>query len=193
MKRSIITTLLALTALLQVQAQTNLTGRIYANSNIMADEMNKIVALVDQKIDSVRQAKLAEFEKTKKRKPNTKEKAEIEADLKKAKEATMAIKNGVKTAISVEFKDTRNLVMTAKISVDDNALKLAGVPWVKRKAMKAALAVMPTTQKATYRQQGNLIICEDPDEPDTLRLSADGKYIYGTFDKKQKFRLSRTK
>ena len=193
MKRSIITTLLALTALLQVQAQTNLTGCIYANSNIMADEMNKIVALVDQKIDSVRQAKLAEFEKTKKRKPNTKEKAEIEADLKKAKEATMAIKNGVKTAISVEFKDTRNLVMTAKISVDDNALKLAGVPWVKRKAMKAALAVMPTTQKATYRQQGNLIICEDPDEPDTLRLSADGKYIYGTFDKKQKFRLSRTK
>lgn len=193
MKRSIITTLLALTALLQVQAQTNLTGRIYANSNIMADEMNKIVALVDQKIDSVRLAKLAEFEKTKKRKPNTKEKAEIEADLKKAKEATMAMKNGVKTAISVEFKDTRNLVMTAKISVDDNALKLAGVPWVKRKAMKAALAVMPTTQKSTYRQQGNLIICEDPDEPDTLRLSADGKYIYGTFDKKQKFRLSRTK
>ncbi|MBR3514310.1 MAG: hypothetical protein IKO12_07825 [Bacteroidaceae bacterium] len=193
MKRSIITTLLALTALLQVQAQTNLTGRIYANSNIMADEMNKIVALVDQKIDSVRLAKLAEFEKTKKRKPNAKEKAEIEADLKKAKEATMAMKNGVKTAISVEFKDTRNLVMTAKISVDDNALKLAGVPWVKRKAMKAALAVMPTTQKATYKQQGNLIICEDPDEPDTLRLSADGKYIYGTFDKKQKFRLSRTK
>lgn len=193
MKRSIITTLLALTALLQVQAQTNLTGRIYANSNIMADEMNKIVALVDQKIDSMRLAKLAEFEKTKKRKPNTKEKAEIEAVLKKAKEATMAIKNGVKTAISVEFKDTRNLVMTAKISVDDNALKLAGVPWVKRKAMKAALAVMPTTQKATYKQQGNLIICEDPDEPDTLRLSADGKYIYGTFDKKQKFRLSRTK
>ena len=193
MKRSIITTLLALTALLQVQAQTNLTGRIYANSNIMADEMNKIVALVDQKIDSMRLAKLAEFEKMKKRKPNTKEKAEIEAILKKAKEATMAIKNGVKTAISVEFKDTRNLVMTAKIAVDDNALKLAGVPWVKRKAMKAALAVMPTTQNATYKQQGNLIICEDPDEPDTLRLSADGKYIYGTFDKKQKFRLSRTK
>ena len=193
MKRQLITLLLGLTALLQAQAQTDLTGRIYSNPNILAGVMEKAMDSIDQKIDSTRKAQLAQIEKEKGRKPTAAEQAKIEEDMKQAKEATVALKKALKTAIDVEFKDKRNMVMKAKMSVDDNLLKKAGVSWVKRKALKAALAVAPSSEKATYKLQGNLIIVEDPKEPDTLRLSSDGKYIYGTFDKNQKFRLTRTK
>jgi hypothetical protein len=40
--------------------------------------------------------------------------------------------------------------------------------------------------------QGNLVIMDPKDEPDTLRLSDDGKYLYGKFDKKTDFKLTRT-
>lgn len=193
MRQLLLSILLCLAGLAQVQAQANLTGRIYKNDNILADELNKLMADVDQKVDSVRQAKVAELEKKKGRKINATEKAEIEKQVAEAKQAMVAIKKGMSTRIEVEFKDACNAVMTMKMSIDDNALKAAGVPWVKRKAMKAALAIAPSSQKATYRQQGNLIIIEDEKEPDTLRLSSDGKYIYGKMDQKTSFKLTRSK
>lgn len=193
MRQLLLSILLCLSGLAQAQSQVNLTGRIYKNDNILADELNKAMAVVDQKMDSVRQAKVVELEKKKGRKLNATEKAEIDKQLAEAQKAMAAIKKGMSTRIEVEFKDARNMVMTMKMSVDDNALKLAGVPWVKRKAMKAALAIAPSSQKCTYRQQGNLIIVEDEEESDTLRLSSDGKYIYGKMDKKTSFKLTRLK
>ena len=193
MRQLLLSILLCLSGLAQAQSQVNLTGRIYKNDNILADELNKAMAVVDQKMDSVRQAKVVELEKKKGRKLNATEKAEIDKQLAEAQKAMSAIKKGMSTRIEVEFKDARNLVMTMNMSVDDNALKLAGVPWVKRKAMKAALAIAPSSQKCTYRQQGNLIIVEDEEESDTLRLSSDGKYIYGKMDKKTSFKLTRLK
>lgn len=193
MRQLLLSILLCLSGLAQAQSQVNLTGRIYKNDNILDDELNKAMAVVDQKMDSVRQAKVVELEKKKGRKLNATEKAEIDKQLAEGQKAMSAIKKGMSTRIEVEFKDARNMVMTMKMSVDDNALKLAGVPWVKRKAMKAALAIAPSSQKCTYRQQGNLIIVEDEEESDTLRLSSDGKYIYGKMDKKTSFKLTRLK
>lgn len=193
MKHLLLSILLCLAGLAQAQSQVNLTGRIYKNDNILADELNKLTVEAEHKMDSARQAKVAELEKKKGRPLSTAEKAEIDKQIADAQKAMVAIKKGMSTRIEVEFKDARNMVMTMKMSVDDNALKLAGVPWVKRKAMKAALAIAPSSQKCTYRQQGNLIIVEDEKEKDTLRLSNDGKYIYGKMDEKTKFKLTRAK
>ena len=64
--------------------------------------------------------------------------------------------------------------------------------------MKAAMAIMPA-QTATYTVKGNLVILRGEDnETDTLRLSADGKYLngfYGGMDKDDNvsYSLTRTK
>ena len=47
------------------------------------------------------------------------------------------------TAITVEFTNATDLVMRQKTRVDDEALKILGVGWLKRKALKASLALMP--------------------------------------------------
>lgn len=103
----------------------------------------------------------------------------------------IAVRKGLKTAITVEFKTEKNATMKVNMKVSDDVLKAAGIPWLKRKAMKAALAVAPSTMKATYEVKGNLVILNDDGELDTLRLSADGKQLYGTFDKKTPFTLTR--
>lgn len=166
-------------------AQTDLTGRIYKNSNILAEEINKLMADADLKIDSLRQDAFAKAEKKKGRKLTEEERAKVSAEVDKAQEAMKALKKGVKTSVSLEFRDSKNVVMRLKMAVDDEAMKAAGIPWAKRKLMKAALAIAPSSEKGTYHQQDNLIIIEDEKEPDTLRISDDGKYIYVTFDKKK--------
>lgn len=125
-------------------------------------------------------------------KMNESERKEAEAKIAETKKMMEAVKKGVRTSITFEFKDTKNVLMRCKMSVDDNALKLAGIPWAKRKLMKAAMAIAPSTDKATHRQHGNTIIIDDEGDADTLRLSNDGKCIYGTFEKNVKQKLTRT-
>ena len=96
------------------------------------------------------------------------------------------------SSIHRKLKDDKNLVMKTDMKMDDDILKKAGISWAKRKAMKLALAIMPA-EKATYHTEGDMIIVEDEKEPDTMRISADGKYIYGKMDEKTKFTLTRTK
>ena len=79
------------------------------------------------------------------------------------------------------------------MKISDDAMKAAGIGWLKRKAMKAALAVAPSSNKATYVMKGDLIILDDGEEKDTLRLSSDGKFLYGKFEKDVNFKLTRTK
>ena len=83
----------------------------------------------------------------------------------------------------------------ADTKISDEALKAAGYGWLKRKAMKAALAVAPSSQKGTYIVKNNMVIMADKDnEKDTLNISQDGKYITGKLDKKDRpFKLIRTK
>ena len=79
------------------------------------------------------------------------------------------------------------------MTTDEDALKAAGIGWMKRKALKAATSMGSTSQKMKYKLQGNLVICSDGSEKDTLQLSPDGKFLSGKTDEKEAFRLTRTK
>ena len=174
-------------------AQTNMTGRTYYNANIMADEMNKIMQEIDQKIPQAKAKAYAKFEQKKGRKPTEKEKAVLEKELNDAVAQARALKKGMTIAITIDFKTEKDAVMDANTKISDDALKAAGIGWIKRKALKAALAVAPSKSKCTYIVKNNQIILDDSEEKDTLTISADGKYLYGKFDKKTSFKLTRTK
>ena len=68
------------------------------------------------------------------------------------------------------------------MNVSDDILKAAGVSWAKRKAIKLATSISPA-EKTNYFVKDNLIICDDGKEKDTLKISNDGKYLYGKFEK----------
>ena len=103
------------------------------------------------------------------------------------------IMNGMRIGITVEFKSDKQAVMKLDMKMNDEVMKQAGIGWVKRKAMQAAMAVLPSSEKVEYVVKDNLVIFDPDDEPDTLRLSDDGKFIYGKFEKKTDFKLTRTK
>lgn len=172
-------------------AQTDLTGRSYQNLNIMEEEMAKMLKEVDSKMDSMRTVAINKAKTEKGRELTAEEMTEVDQTMAKARKMMESMKKAMTIGISVEFTSPKDLVMRTHMSVDDNALKLAGVSWVKRKAMKAALAVMPEKQKATYEVRGEQVIIDDGEEKDTMRLSSDGKYLHGTFDEKTPFKLTR--
>ena len=192
MKRMLILAVVAMMTMMTVNAQS-LAGRTYYNANILAGELNKKLKEVDQKLPEIRAEKYAKFEKEKGRKPTAAEKAKLDKEVDDAIVKTKILAKGATTAITIEFKTEKNAVMKADMKVSDNAMKAAGIGWVKRKAMKAAMAVAPSSSKATYVVKGDLIILNDGEEKDTLRLSSDGKYLYGKFEKDISFKLTRTK
>ena len=197
MKRQFLTLLamLLLGGLLTANAQTNMAGRTYHNPNIIADMMNDATKDLDKKVAEARTKGIAEAEKKKGRKLTGEEIAKLDAEIKKKMAELEAMKKGMKLAITIEFKDDKNLVMKQDTKISDEALKAAGYGWLKRKAMKAALAVVPKSHKGTYVVKGNMIIMTDTDnDKDTLNISQGGKYITGKLDKKDKpFKLLRIK
>ncbi|MBR5352016.1 MAG: hypothetical protein IK124_12410 [Prevotella sp.] len=175
-----------------VFAQKDLTGREYYNANIMAAELNKMVKDANADIEKKKAEGIAKMEKEKGRKLNQQELAKIEEGIKKGHEMMNSVKKGIKTAITITFKSATELVMKCDMKVDDEVMKAAGISWIKRKAMKAAIAIMPAT-KGKYVVKGNTVyVDEGGGERDTLFLSNDGKQLYGVMDKK-KFILNRTK
>ena len=180
---------MALLLALGMQAQ-NLAGRVYYNANIMGDRMNEAV---NKAIPEAKTGKIAELEKQKGRKLTDAEKAEVEKELQEAQAKANIVMKAITTEATIEFKTDQEAVMKFDMKVNEDALKQVGISWAKRKAMKAVLAMAPTTEKAKYVVKGNLVIVDPTDEPDTLRLSEDGKYLYGKFDKKTNYKLTRTK
>lgn len=175
-----------------VQSQS-LIGHVYINNNIMEGEISKILKEAEQQMDSLREDAISKKEKELNRKLKDSEIAELDKQLTEAQQMMKAMKEGTKIKIGMEFKSETDVVASMKITMDDEVMKKAGISWLKRKALKAALAVMPKSEKGTYMRKGNLIIIQDKKGSDTLRISEDGKYLYGTFDKKTKYKLTRTK
>ena len=192
MKRMLILVVVAMMTMMTVNAQS-LAGHTYYNANILAGEMNKKMKEVDQKIPEIKAKKYAEFEKQKGHKPTAAEKAKLDKEVNDAVAQAKALAKGASTSITVEFKTEKNAVMKADMKISDDAMKAAGIGWLKRKAMKAALAVAPSSSKVTYVVKGDLIILDDGEEKDTLRMSSDGKNLYGKFEKDVSFKLTRTK
>ncbi len=190
MKKNLIMGVLAagllLCGSLHSSAQTSLVGRVYQNPNIMDDIMSTALKEANTKSDSVRKEAIAKKEKELGRKMKAEELAELDKELKDAMEKAKVASKAVKTAITFTFKDETNAVMNMKMSIDEEALKLIGVSWAKRKAMKAALAIAPENQKCTYVREGNMIITSDDKDKDTLMLSDDGTKLYGAMEKGKK-------
>ena len=178
---------------MNLQAQNSLVGRTYYNANIMTDALNEATKDMDKKVQDAKAEEIAKLEKKEGRKATRAEIAEIDAKMQKAQKMMEAMTKGMTTELTVTFKTEKEAVMKANISVSDEALKNAGIGWMKRKALKAAIALIPSTEKSSYIVKDNLVIMIDDDEGnDTLRLSNDGKYLYGKFDKKTDYKLTRT-
>ena len=190
--KKIVLTIVAIMTAISVDAQTNLTGRVYHNPNIMANMMDQEVN-IDKKIAEARNEAIAKMEKKKGRELTKEELAMINKKLAEIKKQADAAKKCMSTAITVEFTSATNLVMRQKTRVDDEALKILGVGWLKRKALKASLALMPESQDAKYEVKGNKVIVIDDKDRDTLTISNDGNTLSGIFDKKTKYILKRTK
>jgi hypothetical protein len=196
MKRRLLVVLstLFLSSLIVVNAQTSLAGHSYHHSNIMVDAMNDATKDMDKKVAEAKKKAISEGEKKKGRKLTADEIAKIDKELKERVEQVNAVKKGMKTALTIEFIDNKNLVIRPDIKIDDAALKAAGMGWLKRKALKAALALAPKSEKGTYIVKGNMVIMTDSNnEKDTMTISQDGKYLTGKFDAKTPFKLTRTK
>ena len=182
--------LIASCSLSPLLAQTDLKGRIYHNPNIMADAMKKEI---DNSWTEAKSQAIAKIEKEKGRKMTDEEKAEFNKKEPEARKKMNEVMNGMRIGITVEFKSDKQAVMKLDMKMNDEVMKQTGIGWVKRKAMQAAMAVLPSSEKVEYVVKDNLVIFDPDDEPDTLRLSDDGKFIFGKFEKKTDFKLTRTK
>ena len=174
-------------------AQTDLTGSVYENPDIMGEEMKKLVATIDSRIDSIRMDAIEKKEKEAGRKLTPNEMAQLEEQIQEAQKMMIVMQKAMKTSVSVEFTSAKDVIMRVHMEINDDALKKGGVSWMRRKAMKAALSMMPEKQKATYEVMGDLIITFDGSERDTMRISKDRKFLYGKLDERQKFTLTRKK
>ena len=191
MKRTIFIGTLLLLLVVGAKAQTNLVGRVYANPNIMAGMIEEKLKEVD--LDKEIDKAIADAEKEKGRKLTDKEMAEVREKAEEAKKMAEAIAKGMTTAISVEFKNETDAIYRLKMKIDDNAMKAAGMSWLKRQALKASLALAPESEKGTYSVQGDLVIMTLDGDQDTLRLSPDRTQIFGKMDEETPFTLTLTK
>ena len=192
MKKILVMVVAAMMAAVSVQAQTNMAGRVYHNPNVMAAMIEKETD-IDAKLAESRKNAIAKQEKEKGRKLTEAEIAEVDKVMAEARKKAEVAKKCMSTAITIEFTTATDLVMKQKTRVDDQALKTLGVGWFKRKALKAALAIMPESQKGTYEVVGNKIYVIDGKDRDTLIIANDGKTISGKLNNKTKFTLKRTK
>ena len=189
MKRTITLGILMLLFVIGTKAQS-LVGRVYSNPNIMAGEIEKKLKEID--IEKEKKDAIAKAEEERGRKLTDKEIAEIDEKTEEAMKMAEALTKGMSVAISVEFKNETDAIYRMKTRIDEEVLKMAGVSWVKRKALKAALAMAPESEKGTYIVQGDLVIFNPENDADTLRLSPDRKQISGLMDKETPFTLTLT-
>ena len=171
-------------------AQTDLTGRVYYHPNIMADELEKAIDESKDEIDKARTKAITDLEKKKGRKLTAEELKRVDDEIVEAKKLTEVLKKAIKTSVTVTFKDEKTMTMKAKMFIDDNAMKTAGISWAKRKLLKMTTAISPT-EKGTYVVAGDKVIMSDGKDLDTLRLSNDGKFLSGKMDDKKSFQLRR--
>ena len=191
MKRLFSIIVLTATVFVGAQAQTSLVGRVYYHPNIMADEMKAHEKKVQAKLDEAIREEIEKAEKKKGRPLTAEEKAQTKKEAEEASKRAILVMKSTKTSVTATFKSDKEMEMQMKFQMDDDALKNAGVSWAKRKAIKATIALLPSKEKMQYTVQGNLIICSDGTDKDTLTISDDGKYLYGKMDDKTKFKLTR--
>ncbi len=192
MKKFLVMAIVAMIAL-SAEAQTSLVGREYHNPNIMSD----IYKDIDRQVADMKAKALMKMEKKKGRKLTEAEMKEFNEKIGKEESKLRAMKNGTSMAMTVTFKNDKTAVVKAKIKMTDEAMKAADIGWLKRKALKAAMAVMPAADMP-YIIKGNMVILQDEEGNDTLYISADRNSLSGIYRGKKKsenihYNLARTK
>ena len=139
MKKFLVMAIVAMMTALSAEAQTSLVGREYHNPNIMSD----IYKDIDRQVADMKAKALMKMEKKKGRKLTEAEMKEFNEKIGKEESKLRAMKNGTSMAMTVTFKNDKTAVVKAKIKMTDEAMKAADIGWLKRKALKDAMAVMP--------------------------------------------------
>lgn len=193
MKKFLVMAIVAMMTALSAEAQTSLVGREYHNPNIMSD----IYKDIDRQVADMKAKALMKMEKKKGRKLTEAEMKEFNEKIGKEESKLRAMKNGTSMAMTVTFKNDKTAVVKAKIKMTDEAMKAADIGWLKRKALKAAMAVMPAADMP-YIIKGNMVILQDEEGNDTLYISADRNSLSGIYRGKKKsenihYTLARTK
>ncbi len=193
MKKFLAMAIVAMMTALSAEAQTSLVGREYHNPNIMSD----IYKDIDRQVADMKAKALVKLEEKKGRKLTEAEMKEFKELIGKEESKLRAMKNGTSMAMTVTFKNDKTAVVKAKMKMTDEAMKAADIGWLKRKALKAAMAVMPAIDMP-YIIKGNMVILQDEEENDTLYISADRNSLSGIYRGKKKsenihYTLARTK
>ena len=193
MKKFLVMAIVAMMTVLSAEAQTSLVGREYHNPNIMSD----IYKDIDRQVADMKAKALVKLEEKKGRKLTEAEMKEFKELIGKEESKLRAMKNGTSMAMTVTFKNDKTAVVKAKMKMTDEAMKAADIGWLKRKALKAAMAVMPAIDMP-YIIKGNMVILQDEEENDTLYISADRNSLSGIYRGKKKsenihYTLARTK
>lgn len=182
---------LALCAVLLVSrtasAQTPLAGRVYDNPNIMRQMLGSAEA--ERRLDSLKTLAVDRFTEENGRQPDASEMEEIDRKVAEARQQVEMFRKAVETGITVEFTSETEYTVRMKMRVDEDALKAMGVSWARRKAMKAAISLMPEKETLKFFRKENMIITTAA-EPDTLYLSPDGNQLSGA-QGKTRFTLER--
>ncbi len=192
MKKFLAMAIVAMIAL-SAEAQTSLVGREYHNPNIMSD----IYKDIERQVADMKAKALVKIEEKKGRKLTEAEMKEFKELIGKEESKLRAMKNGTSMSMTVTFKNDKTAVVKAKMKMTDEAMKAADIGWLKRKALKAAMAVMPAIDMP-YIIKGNMVILQDEEENDTLYISADRNSLSGIYRGKKKsenihYTLARTK
>jgi len=193
MKKFLVMAIVAMMTALSAEAQTSLVGREYHNPNIMSD----IYKDIDRQVADMKAKALVKLEEKKGRKLTEAEMKKFKELIGKEESKLRAMKNGTSMAMTVTFKNDKTAVVKAKMKMTDEAMKAADIGWLKRKALKAAMAVMPAADMP-YIIKGNMVILQDEEENDTLYISADRNSLSGIYRGKKKsenihYTLARTK
>lgn len=193
MKKFLMMVAVALMTALSAEAQTSLVGREYHNPNIMSD----IYKDIERQVADMKAKALVKIEEKKGRKLTEAEMKEFKELIGKEESKLRAMKNGTSMSMTVTFKNDKTAVVKAKMKMTDEAMKAADIGWLKRKALKAAMAVMPAIDMP-YIIKGNMVILQDEEGNDTLYISADRNSLSGIYRGKKKsenihYTLARTK
>ena len=193
MKKLLVFIAVAMMTALGADAQTSLVGREYHNPNIMSDMYKD----VERQIADMKVKALEKAEKKKGRKLTEDELKKFNEAIEKEVTKLRTMKNGTSISMTVTFKNDKTAVVKSKVKITDEAMKAADIGWLKRKALKAAMAVMPAADMP-YIIKGNMVILQDEEENDTLYISADRKSLSGIYRGKKKsenihYNLARTK
>jgi hypothetical protein len=192
-KKFLMMVAVALMTALSAEAQTSLVGREYHNPNIMSD----IYKDIERQVADMKAKALVKIEEKKGRKLTEAEMKEFKELIGKEESKLRTMKNGTSMSMTVTFKNDKTAVVKAKMKMTDEAMKAADIGWLKRKALKAAMAVMPAIDMP-YIIKGNMVILQDEEENDTLYISADRNSLSGIYRGKKKsenihYTLARTK